>query len=453
MSDETHNHSRRRIIKYGGYAGVGGLLGLAGCSGNGGDGTTAGGGGGDDNNGSDDNTETATGGDSGGELTLIHHWSRGADGEAMAAFLNGFKEDSEISVSEETPSGQGGANVRTIVRQRLLNENPPGSWQGLGGLDQSEFSPALKDIESDVWEAEGAKEAYYQGAQNAAQIEGEYKQVPTNLHRINSLYYNTSIVNDAGVDPASISTTDDLTAAFDQIASETDATPFAKSTSEPWTMLATWESLFLSIAGLEGFRQFTDGDVSGVENEVRETFQLIDQYSEHFPDDANAIAWPEAASKVGNGEAAFYHNGDFAVGVLLGIDGFAFSEDWNWMTVPGTEDYFLNVMDTFVYPENTQTPDATEAYCRWCASIDGQEILNSIKGSIPPRSDVPQDEFSGYQVEQMESIADTEAQPLTITFTHSVTPEVSSNLKEAIGTFTSNWNVDEAYSGFQAAFE
>ena len=456
MVDDSNHPSRRRIIKYGGYAGVSSILGLAGCSGDDtgdGSGGEDGGDGNSGGDGGDGGNETTTGEGGSEELTLIHHWSRGADGEAMAQFLSGFEDGSGISVSEETPSGQGGANVRTIVRQRLLNENAPGSWQGLGGLDQIEFATALKDIESDVWEPEGAKEAYYEGAQEAAQLDGEYKQVPTNLHRINSLYYNTNILDEAGVDPDSISTIDDLTAAFDQIASETDATPFAKSISEPWTMLATWESLFLSIAGLEKFRQFTDGDVASVESEVRETFELIQQYSEHFPNDANSIAWPEAAARVGNGDAAFYHNGDFAVGVLLGIDGFEFGDDWNWMTVPGTEDYFLNVMDTFVYPKNTPTPEATQAYCRWCASVEGQEILNSIKGSIPPRSDVPQDEFSGYQVEQMESIADTEAQPLTITFTHAVNPDVSSSLKEAMGTFTSNQNVDEAYTGFRDAFE
>jgi glucose/mannose transport system substrate-binding protein len=122
------------------------------------------------------------------------------------------------------------------------------------------------------------------------------------------------------------------------------------------------------------------------------------------------------------------------------------------MAVPGTEDYFLNVLDTFCWPKNSPTPEASKEFCRWCASVEGQEILNSIKGSIPPRGDVPRDEFGGYQTDQMDAIEQTEAQPLTMTFTGSVPPEVSSSMKETIGTFVANTNVDSAYQGFSNAF-
>jgi glucose/mannose transport system substrate-binding protein len=452
-SDSNDSLSRRDVIRYGGYVGIAGMGGLAGCSGGGGDGQSGDGAGGESGETTQStSTDTQASGESEDGFPLIHHWSRGADGEAMAAFLDGFTNKYDVTINELTPSGQAGKNVRTIVRKRLLNDNPPGSWQGLGGADQSEFAQDLKDIGSEVWEAEGAKEAYYPGAEEAGKLEGSYKTVPTNLHRTNVLFYNKQVLSDADVDPSSITGLQSLSDALDAINQNTEAAPFAKSTSEPWTMLSLWESLFLSVAGVEKFRQFADGEVSAVESEVREALNLLKEYMPYFPDDANSIAWPEAASKVGQGDAAFYQVGDFAVGVLLGIDGFEFKTDWEWMAVPGTEDYFLNVLDTFCWPKNSPTPEASKEFCRWCASVEGQEILNSIKGSIPPRGDVPRDEFGGYQTDQMDAIEQTEAQPLTMTFTGSVPPEVSSSMKETIGTFVANTNVDSAYQGFSNAF-
>jgi glucose/mannose transport system substrate-binding protein len=237
-----------------------------------------------------------------------------------------------------------------------------------------------------------------------------------------------------------------------QVDEETDAAPMANQTKAPWSTLQLWAQVLLGQSGVDTYMSFAGGDVSGNADAVRSALETVADYSEYFNGDAGSISWTEANSQVMNGDAAFIHQGDWAAGAYRGQDDFDFEDNWSQVPFPGTDGLYALNMDSFPFPVNNPSPDATEKFLRYAGTVDAQERFNPKKGSIPPRTDVPDDAFGPFLTRQKADFADSEAQPPSITHGLAVSPEILSNMKSAMSTFTANWNVDKAFNQIESAF-
>jgi glucose/mannose transport system substrate-binding protein len=429
--------TRRRYLT--GASAIGAAA-LAGCSGGGGG----------------QGTGTGTGGGGGfNQLEVAHWWSSGDGNAAINALMEGFRQEyPDIPINDNLVSGGAGQNLRDNIRTRIQNGNHPSTWQSWPGKELQPFVDAglLKDIEDSVWNQNNMKSAYLAGPKNAAKPGGNFVTVPLNIHRLNNLFFNVQVVESADVDPSSFDTPQSLLDGMAQIQDQTDAAPMAHQTAAPWSTLQLWAAVLLGQSGVQTYNTFTSGNVGQIESAVRDSLSLIAQYKDYFNEDAGSISWTEANSKVINGNAAFIHQGDWAAGAYRGQDGFAFEENWDQVAFPGTSGMYALNMDSFPYPNNNPSPEATTRFLRYVGSVDGQERFNPLKGSIPPRTDVPDDEFGPFLTRQKADFAESNAQPPSITHGLAVAPETLSNLKSAISTFTSNWNVDQAYNQIVNSF-
>jgi len=446
--------SRRTLIKSTGAAGAAGVL--AGCSsgGTGGDDSTSesGGGGGDD-------STSESGGDSGSgnEFVVQHAWGGGDGKAAFEALIEGFREEyPEVEYGVEPVSGGARQNLGTVISKRAQNKNLPSTWQAWPGANLLPFveSDLLGDIGSSVWEQNGMKDAYLQGVKDAAQPDGTYVTVPINIHRLNNLFYNKSLIEESSIDVESLSSPDDLIDAMSAVTDNTEAVGMAQSTQGPWTTLQLWAQVYLGQSGVDEYMAFLEGD--GTRDAVKNAFETVKNYADYYNSDAATISWTEGNQKVMNGEAAFIHQGDWAAGAYRGNDEFNYDSDWGHIPFPGTEGNYALNMDSFPYPDNAgegnPSPEATEKFLTYCGTQDAQIRFNQNKGSIPPRSDVSADEFGPFLSSQMEDFANSDAQPPSITHGLGVPPEMLSSLQSVVSNFTGNYNADEAADGFMQVF-
>jgi glucose/mannose transport system substrate-binding protein len=454
MTPDTNQEWTRRKYLTGAGAATAALL--AGCSGDGGsdggDGGSDGGDGGSD--GTATGTEMSTSG-GGNTLEVAHWWSEGDGNEAITSLMDGFREEHpEVDVNDNLVAGGAGQNLRDNIRTRIQNGNHPSTWQSWPGAELSPFVEAdlLEDIEDSVWSENDMKSAYLEGPKQAAKPGGSFVTVPLNIHRLNNLFYNVEVVESAGVDPTSLDSPRALFRAMVTVDQETDAAPMANQTAAPWSTLQLWAQVLLGQSGGDTYSTFTDGNVGDVEAEVKDALTMVGQYKDYFTEDAGSISWTEGNSKVINGDAAFIHQGDWAAGAYRGQDGFEFESDWDHVPFPGTSGMYALNMDSFPYPTDNPSPEATKKFLRYVGSVDGQERFNPKKGSIPPRTDVPDDEFGPFLTRQKSDFADSDAQPPSITHGLGVSPEQLSNLKSAVSTFTSNWDVTQAYNQMENSF-
>ena len=418
MSEHEPNVSRRTVLTTTSAAAV---AGLAGCSGGGG-----GGSGGSDGSGG------------GNELELLHAWSSGDGNAAIAALIEGFQEEHpDVEFAEEPVDGAARSNLDQVVLNKLQANDPPSTFQTWPGNTLAKFDGAYEDIEDDVWD-EDLKGNYLAGPQEQAQYNGSYVTVPLNIHRINNLFYNTAVLEEAGVDPESLSSPSDVVDACETIAAETDAVPFAQQTSGSWSTVQLWETILLGQAGIDGYEAFTGGN--GDTGAVESALQSVVNLSEYYPSDSSSISFTEANTMVMDGDAAFIHQGDWAAGAYSNADDFSYGDDWGQVTYPGTSGSYLLNMDSFPYLANNPSPEATKQFLSYCGSAEGQVLFNAEKGSIPPRSDADVSSLNTFQQDQFEDFNAADNQPPSVQHGLAVSPGVSTNISSAFSGFLEDYD-------------
>jgi len=340
-----------------------------------------------------------------------------------------------------------------VIQNRVLDENPPSTFQIWPGEALRPYTDAdlLRDIGDSVWDDE-MREAYLDGVRDVAAPDGDLVSVPINIHRLNNLFYNVEVVESADVDPTDLDDPEQLLDALATVAEETDAVPMAHQTGSPWSTVQLWETVFVGEQGVDAFQDLVGGDVESLEDELKSALERCNEYAEYYPEDAGSISWDQGNAQVINGEAAFIHQGDWAAGQYRAADGFEYESDWNTTTFPGTDGVYASVMDSFVFPTNNPSPDATEKFLNYCGTVDAQERFNPIKGSIPPRTDVPDDEFGPFLTSQLGDFEDSTEQPPTIAHGTAVRPETKSAIEEAFSGFLEDGDVQAAYEGIRDAF-
>ncbi|WP_082837867.1 ABC transporter substrate-binding protein [Haladaptatus sp. R4] len=409
-------------MKATGLAGTAGLAGLSGCS-------------------------SFMGGGGNKQLLLMHGWSPGDGLSAIKNMYQGFeKEYPDVDSKLKGISGGGNTTLNTVINNRLKKQNPPGSWADWPGKNllqfQSKDGNILGDIGDSVWSKNKMKKAYAKGPRNAGKPDGTYICVPTNIHRMNNVFYNKKVLKQAGVSPGDLKSPKDLTDAMKKVDKNTDAVGMAQSTKSPWTTLQLWGAVFLGQQGWDGYQKFMDGSIG--KEPIANAFKTLADYSKYFSDDAGTIGFKEGNKKVMNGNAAFIQQGDWVAGMYAADDSFEYKKDWDYVAFPGTEGYYAMNMDSWVYPKNTPAPDAAKKWLRYAGTKDAQVRFNSKKGSIPPRTDVSMKKFPEFQSDQYAAFKKSKAQPPSVAHGLAVIPTVQAKLESAVSQNFSSYKASSA---------
>jgi len=102
----------------------------------------------------------------------------------------------DVEVVNATVAGGAGTNAKAVLATRLQGGNPPDSFQVHAGLEVEKYSPSqylapLDDmLDAAVFPADLLAMLKY---------ENHYWSIPVNIHRSNVLWYNKTVLKDAGI--------------------------------------------------------------------------------------------------------------------------------------------------------------------------------------------------------------------------------------------------------------
>ncbi|WP_226929188.1 ABC transporter substrate-binding protein [Halorubrum halophilum] len=379
---------------------------------------------------------------------MLHGWTGGDGAAAADALEEAFNEAYPDTGLEMNPIGGGGnANLDAVVANRLQSNDAPGSFANWPGPNLERYEGALGTVD-DVWEENGFEDVMVQEAVDLHKQGGSYRAVPLGSHRLNCLFYNVSVVEDAGIDVDSLDSPSALIGAFETVASETDAVPMTHAMSGTWTTTQLWAAVMLGVNGYQSYMDFLAGD--GDESAVRSAFETTAEMLEnHISDDAASLNLTQSNQKIINGDAAFIHQGNWAAGAFRNAEDFNYEDDWGFKTFPGTEGMYTLHFDSFLYPSNNPTPEASKTWLEFVGSAEAQIAFNQFKGSIPTRTDVSMDEFGPYLQETAEDFANAEYRPPNLQHGLGATSQTMTALNEVISSeFTGPYNVGAATQGF-----
>jgi len=326
------------------------------------------------------------------EVEVFSWWSGPGEGEGLAALIEDFKKNNpNVTFTNAAVAGGSGTQARQALATRLLQGQPPDSYQLHAGKEAASDikDGRLEDI-TYLYDQNGWKDKFPKGLMDNLTIDGKIYAVPVNIHRSNLLWFSPKKLTEWGIAAPPKTWSEFLTQA---------ATLQAKgvkpiSVGQTWTQMHLLENVLLGELGVPKYNGLWDGTTDWKSAEVvaaLDTFKKIMAVAVVGTDD-----WQPTIDKVVAGTAAYNVMGDWAAGYLQGPKALKYKTDYDVVASPGTTGVYNFLSDSFTLPKNAPHKAAAEAWLKECASTTGQDLFNPKKGSVPARLDADKSKYTDY---------------------------------------------------------
>ena len=337
------------------------------------------------------------------DVEVLHWWTSGGE----AAALNVLKEDlasKGIGWVDMPVAGGGGEAAMTALRARVTAGDPPTAVQMLG-FDILDWAAegALGDL-TEVASAEGWDAVVPTALQAFSKADGKWIAAPVNVHSTNWVWINKAALDATGLGEPT--TWEELVAVLDKM-KEAGITPLGHG-GQAWQDATVFDGIVLGM-GTDFYKAaFIDLDPAALGGEqMAEAFNRLIKLSSYVDANFSGRDWNLATAMVINGEAGMQMMGDWAKGEFLKA-GKVPGTDFVCIRFPGTQGAVTFNSDQFAM-FNVESAEAKAAQGAMASAIMNptfQSAFNVVKGSVPARTDVPNDAFDDCGKKGMADLAE-----------------------------------------------
>ncbi|TLS38416.1 ABC transporter substrate-binding protein [Pseudalkalibacillus caeni] len=398
---------------------------------------------------SNSNSSSGEGGDSGGsndggegKLDIFSWWTGAGEEDGLNALIDLFKEKHpDVDVENAAVAGGAGTNAKAVLASRMQGDDPPATFQVHGGAELNEGWVAAGKMEplNDLYEENGWNDKFPEDLIDMVSKDGDIYSVPVDIHRGNVLWYNTKVFEENGVEVPT--TFDEFFAAADKLKAA-GVTPLALGDKEPWTATQIFENVLLGQLGPDDYKKLFNGELSFTDPKVKESAEIFKKMLSYINEDHSSRNWQDASQLVANGEAAMNIMGDWAKGYFVNDLDLKVKEDFGWTETPGTDGMFMIITDTFGLPKGVSNPDDVKKFLTVLGSVEGQDVFNPLKGSIPARVDADKSKYDAYGQETMEDFKDASLAP-SLAHGSAAAEGFLTKVNQAVNIFVTQQNVDQ----------
>ena len=337
------------------------------------------------------------------DVEVLHWWTSGGE----AAALNVLKDDLSgqgIGWQDMPVAGGGGESAMTVLRARVTAGDAPTAVQMLG-FDILDWAAegALANL-NDVAAAEGWDAVVPAALQAFAKHDGNWISAPVNVHSTNWVWANKAVLDELGI--AQPESWGDFVAAMEAVKAS-GRTALAHG-GQAWQEATMFDGVALSVGGVDFYtKAFIDMDPAALGSDMmKETFDRMATLRSYVDDNFSGRDWNLASAMVINGDAAFQIMGDWAKGEFLNA-GKVPNEDFLCFRVPGSAGSVSFNSDQFAMfaVSDAGAQAAQGAMAASIMSPSFQSAFNVVKGSVPARTDVPNDAFDACGKKGMAELA------------------------------------------------
>ncbi len=340
-------------------------------------------------------------------VEVLHWWTSGGEAAALNV-LKGDLEGQGVGWTDMPVAGGGGSDAMTVLRARVTAGDPPTAVQMLGfSIQDWAAEGALANLNG-LAEEQGWADVVPAALQQFSTFEGNWVSAPVNVHSTNWVWANSAIMAELGLEqPGSW---DEFVAAME--AAEAAGYTALAHGGQAWQDATIFDSMVMGVGGPDFYQAAMvdlDPEALGSEQMV-EAFQRMETLRGFVDDNFSGRDWNLASAMVANGEALFQIMGDWAKGEFIAA-GQTAGEEFQCFRVPGTEGTVTFNSDQFAM--FNVTDDASMASQMAMASAvmspEFQVAFNTVKGSVPARTDISDAEFDACGQLGMAQLADAAA--------------------------------------------
>lgn len=341
------------------------------------------------------------------DVEVLHWWTSGGE----AAALNVLKDDlaaKTIGWVDMPVAGGGGEAAMTTLRARVTAGDAPTAVQMLG-FDILDWAAEGKLANLNTVAAEEGWDAVVPAALQAfAKADGNWVSAPVNVHSTNWVWANKSVLDGLGI--AQPTTWEEFVAAM-QAVKDSGKTALAHG-GQAWQEATMFDGIVLSVGGVDFYKKaFIDLDPEALGSEqMVEVFNRMATLRSFVDDNFSGRDWNLASAMVINDEAAFQIMGDWAKGEFLKA-GKVPGTDFLCFRVPGSQGMVSFNSDQFAMfaQDEAGAQTAQGEMARSIMAPSFQSAFNVVKGSVPARTDVPNDAFDDCGKQGMAELAEASA--------------------------------------------
>lgn len=368
------------------------------------------------------------------QVEVFTWWSAGTEKQGLDALVGIFEEDHPyIEFINAAVAGSAGDNARKALAFRLEANNPPDTFQAHAGAELDGYIQAgqLQDL-SAFYRENKLDEVFPSTLIDQLTVDGKIYSVPSNIHRANVVWANTSVLTAAGIDPAAAPRSmDEWIRDLQKVRDSGVEYPLALATD--WTQLQLFENVLIADLGPNTYDGLFRGDVPWDYPAMATVFSHYSQLLDFANPDFASLDWPDATQLVIDGKAAYNVMGDWAEAQFQEV-GSVYGDDYTTFATPGTAGMFDFLADSFTLPVGAPHEDAARDWLETLSSEEGQVAFSLAKGSIPARTDIDASAFPAYQQTAIASFA-TDTVVSSLAHGAAANPAWVSDITEAIAAF------------------
>ncbi len=332
------------------------------------------------------------------QLEVVSWWTSPSESAALNELFAAFRQSNPgvTAVNGAIPGGAG-SNAIVALAKRLQRNDPPDVWQTFVGKSVQGYASrgVIRSVAS-IFAAERLSATMNPTILQGLMHDGRPYGIPTGAHRSNVLWFNTKLLERAGVArPSSGYTINSFISDLGKVKAS-GATPLCLGAKDPFTTVELFENTLLSSIGTHGWQHMVHNGLDWRSTQVQAALKNFGAILGYADPEANQLTWDEATKKLAAGGCAFESMNDSAFGELI-AHGAHEGTDFDGVPFPGTEGSFLAVVDVFVAA--TRAKDAKNALA-FLSGIDEpatQLAFSKAKGSIPVVRDVDVSSLPAYQ--------------------------------------------------------
>ncbi|MEO5920379.1 MAG: extracellular solute-binding protein [Pseudolysinimonas sp.] len=368
------------------------------------------------------------------QLEAFTWWASGSEKVGLDALIGVFgTQYPGIEFINASVAGGAGSNAKAALASRLEADNPPDTFQAHAGAELDDYIEAgqLQDLSS-FYEEAGLTDVFPTSLISQLTVDGKIYSVPSNIHRANVVWVNTSVLEAAGIDSTTAPETMD--AWIEDLQKLKDSgveSPLALGTE--WTQMQLFENCLIADLGPEGYNALWTGAMAWDGPQVTKAVDHYGQLLEFVNSDYSGLDWDAATQIVIDGNAGYNVMGDWAEAAFSQA-GLTYGEEYTTFPTPGTQGVFDFLADSFTLPVGAPHEQAAKDWLRTISSAEGQKAFNLAKGSIPARTDAVATDYPAYQ---QTAIASFGEDTIVSSLAHGAAARVawSSAIASAIGKF------------------
>jgi len=339
------------------------------------------------------------------DVEVLHWWTAGGEAAALGVLKDDLASQG-VGWQDMPIAGGGGSDAMTVLRARVVAGDAPTAAQMLG-FDIKDWAGSTGNLANlnSVAEAEGWDAVVPAALQDFSKHDGNWIAAPVNVHSTNWVWVNKAALDAAG--GKAPTNWEELVTVLDAMKAN-GITPLAHG-GQAWQDATIFDAVVLGLGADFYKAAFIDMDEDALGGDMMvEAFNRMAVLRSYVDDNFSGRDWNLASAMVIEGTAGMQMMGDWAKGEFLKA-GKTPGEDFVCIRFPGTQGLVTFNSDQFVMFDQGEASDSQMAMASAVMSPAFQSAFNVVKGSVPARTDVPNDAFDDCGKKGMADFAEANA--------------------------------------------